>query len=347
MTYRALYARLFVSMSMEEARMTLGFPPAYVPSPDEVNKAYRKKSIENHPDRGGSHEAMVAVNVAKEILEGKRVNDRTPFRPAPADAEKDLRAQKERDYQRALKTISIEADKCVKAYQDVHAEMDITRGRMNLREFLSDDLVDAVGKIQDEAEDGLAFDLHPNQEKALTKANLVCKEILSKSARVSKTFLSVLRAQGDLATVVLGMGKMSLADLGRAYGVIFNFITAFNSLTGDSRQLMTAISTSEDVPLSWDDIYHRKHQILLAFQQDFSRFNDHAFKALRKQIERSRDTVVDALLNSGTDWKPPSADEWTLEDFVNASKALAKSHEKSTKNASLAARVAARFSQSG
>lgn len=345
MTYRALYARLFMSMSMEEARMTLGFPPKYVPSTDEINKAYRKKSIENHPDRGGSHEMMVQVNVAKEILEGKRVNDRTPYQPTPADAEKELRAQKEREYQRALKTITAEADKCVAAFQDVHAEIDITRGRLDLREFLTDDLVDAVGKIQDEAESGLSSDLHPSQERALTKVNLVCKELLSKSARIAKMFLTVVRAQGEIATVILGMEKMKLADVSRLYGSIYTFITAFSSLTNESRALMSTINTSEEVPLTWDDLYHKQHGILIAFQQDFTRFRDDALKRLRKQIDLSRNTVVDALLNSGTDWKPPSADEWTLESFKDAAQALTKSHEKGTKNAALAARVAARFGQ--
>ncbi len=35
---------------------------------DEIKKAYRRKALECHPDRGGSHDQMVAVNEAWEIL---------------------------------------------------------------------------------------------------------------------------------------------------------------------------------------------------------------------------------------------------------------------------------------
>lgn len=65
------YARLFLAMSLQEAKAVLGFPPGAIPSPEEVSKAYKVKALENHPDRGGSHEKMVEVNVAKDLLLGK------------------------------------------------------------------------------------------------------------------------------------------------------------------------------------------------------------------------------------------------------------------------------------
>lgn len=36
---------------------------------DEIRKAYRKKALEHHPDRGGSEEEMKRVNAAFTILE--------------------------------------------------------------------------------------------------------------------------------------------------------------------------------------------------------------------------------------------------------------------------------------
>lgn len=72
------YAKLLLSMSMEQAKSVLGFPPGSTPSPVEIQKAYRTKALENHPDRGGSHEKMVEVNVAKEVLEGKTRATWTP-----------------------------------------------------------------------------------------------------------------------------------------------------------------------------------------------------------------------------------------------------------------------------
>ena len=66
------FARMVLAMSLAEAKAILGLPLTGELTPEEINKAYRKKAIENHPDRGGSHEKMVEVNVAKEVLEGKR-----------------------------------------------------------------------------------------------------------------------------------------------------------------------------------------------------------------------------------------------------------------------------------
>lgn len=68
---RNLYALLLTAMSMEEAKAVLGIPPNESPSREEVNKAWKQKAFENHPDRGGDPKKMVEINVAKDILEGK------------------------------------------------------------------------------------------------------------------------------------------------------------------------------------------------------------------------------------------------------------------------------------
>lgn len=69
------YAALIVSMSLQDAKATLGFPPTANPTAEEINKAYKRKAIENHPDRGGDAAKMVEVNVAKDILDGKQRPD--------------------------------------------------------------------------------------------------------------------------------------------------------------------------------------------------------------------------------------------------------------------------------
>ena len=61
--------RIFLAMSLEDAARTLGVSPSA--SKEEIDRAYKKKVMENHPDRGGDPEAMVEVNVAKDILDGK------------------------------------------------------------------------------------------------------------------------------------------------------------------------------------------------------------------------------------------------------------------------------------
>ena len=78
------------AMSLPEAKETLGFPPSASPSKSEIQKAYKKLALENHPDLGGDPTKMVAINVAKDVLEGKqrpsgpggRSTSRPPTRPA-------------------------------------------------------------------------------------------------------------------------------------------------------------------------------------------------------------------------------------------------------------------------
>ncbi len=81
---RNLYALLLTAMSMEEAKVTLGFPPTESPSREEISKAWKQKAFENHPDRGGDPRKMVEINVAKDILEGKERP--TYSRPEPPSA---------------------------------------------------------------------------------------------------------------------------------------------------------------------------------------------------------------------------------------------------------------------
>lgn len=62
--------RLFLAMSAADAAKILEVSEDA--SPEDLKKAYKRKVIENHPDRGGSNEKMVEINVAMEVLEGKR-----------------------------------------------------------------------------------------------------------------------------------------------------------------------------------------------------------------------------------------------------------------------------------
>jgi hypothetical protein len=89
------YAFLLVSMTLEEAKETLGFLPSDQPSDQQVKDAWKKKVFEAHPDRGGDPDKAVALNVAKDVLDGKQrpTYDRsTPSPPGggytPQDAPK-------------------------------------------------------------------------------------------------------------------------------------------------------------------------------------------------------------------------------------------------------------------
>lgn len=72
--FRKFYARLKKgrAMSYAEALETLGFKSDEHPSAPEIARAYKTLVVKNHPDLGGSHEKMVDLNIAKEILDGKQ-----------------------------------------------------------------------------------------------------------------------------------------------------------------------------------------------------------------------------------------------------------------------------------
>ena len=59
-----------IKEEIENYYRTLDVPPDGKPTDDEkvIKKAYRKKALENHPDRGGDQEKMKSVNVAGQTL---------------------------------------------------------------------------------------------------------------------------------------------------------------------------------------------------------------------------------------------------------------------------------------
>lgn len=74
------YIIVRLAMDLGEARSLLGVSPNA--SNDEIQKAWKIKALENHPDRGGDEEKMKAINVARDILLGERKPDRTYTPPS-------------------------------------------------------------------------------------------------------------------------------------------------------------------------------------------------------------------------------------------------------------------------
>jgi hypothetical protein len=69
------------AMSMQEAKEILGISADSSPSPEEINQIYRELAKKLHPDVGGSHDDMVALNAAKEVLiQGESIP--APSRPS-------------------------------------------------------------------------------------------------------------------------------------------------------------------------------------------------------------------------------------------------------------------------
>lgn len=59
--------KIAVDMNLEKALSILGLSMPFTSS--ELNQALRDKVKQHHPDKGGSHERMVEVNLAKSFLE--------------------------------------------------------------------------------------------------------------------------------------------------------------------------------------------------------------------------------------------------------------------------------------
>ncbi len=80
----AAFLLSLMAMSLDQAREVLGLQ-SQSPSNEEIEKAWKKKALEHHPDRGGDPEKMKEVNVARDILTGERRPDRTPTTSAPSN----------------------------------------------------------------------------------------------------------------------------------------------------------------------------------------------------------------------------------------------------------------------
>ena len=63
---------LILEMTPDEAARVLGLKPG-----EDVKSAYRKASLRNHPDRGGSEASMKEINRAFEVLSGKNSEPKT------------------------------------------------------------------------------------------------------------------------------------------------------------------------------------------------------------------------------------------------------------------------------
>ena len=334
-------ALLRLAMSMDEARETLGFPAGYSPSPDEINKAYRRKAIENHPDRGGSHAKMVEVNIAKEILEGKR-HDR--FRPAPKpekNPEEVLRQERVRKQNLALSVIDA-AQKAVQREISVCLEYaNLGRGKINIREFFIDDYAEAIDQMQD------LLESHPSKDHPhVRKAEALFQSLSNKALRLGKKYLGFVKLQGEAVAASLGMGGTALNydTLSNLFAEAQKFIMAFDAMYEESRKLVGIIRMSEHVPIEWDDMYYRSHSILEAFARSttggWANFNDSSLRAFKKVMEKSVEEIGKAVLAVSPEaWEQaPDPDVWRCpEDFQWARQAVS--------DVKTASRVVDRFRQ--
>jgi hypothetical protein len=267
--------RLLLAMSMEEAKQALGFAPNANPSSGEIQRAYRAKAIQNHPDRGGDPKKMVVINVAKEILEGKRVNDKTEYTPDVEDAG----VKKQRQQEAFVADVKAEKTKVESAFEAAKAAVLYPFGRHTIPfpEFL-DTAFESIAKIQDELQDGL--DNSPQQDPDWLKTQQLCDTIVGKMRRVDQQRMVVLPH------------ILTFKDIESRFKKMETLLKSYEALMAESSKLVGLLNTSEDVPLTWDSIYYHTHGMFSAYLSNLrDTLKGSELKRLEKQLKDSREAI--------------------------------------------------------
>lgn len=325
----ARYARLFQSMSLDQAKQVLGFPPGAMPSPPEVAKAFKTKSLENHPDRGGKHEVQVDLNVAKDILDGKRREDRHPpiswevqkAAPPKRDPAAERREQEAKNRRDAIQRVADETLKVMEAVERAAQGADIFRGRLHIPSFLSNEYTAVLDKMIDHAET-----LPPERAKTpdMVKAVNQIHVLMGMAVRMGKKASSLQKQHGELWTSLLGMEShpLTIQPIEKVYQDIKVFAQTWAKFTIESRNLMSIIVTSELVPLEWSEDYHHSHQVILSFENDFSHFADHGLTALQSVLKLAVQAVEGIAFGFGIKESKPWS-KWSIPvDFQRVSDAI-------------------------
>lgn len=292
--YRNLFARLLTAMSMEDARVTLGFPPGYQPSKSEIQKAYRSLALENHPDRGGSHSKMVALNVAKDILEGR---GKATLSPSPARDFEKKKANAIRVITNVRKNVEAAANAC-------RSILDLSIGgtRMPLKAFLTNDLASAIDELQDDVEAAPAHALTQDWKKA----EQLLDSLASKATRLSKRIPNEYR--DTTLDLIVELGEKTL-----------QFAAAFAVLHEESRKLVALYNTSEDLPINWDITYYRAHTIVEAFRKSMDQIKGQFQSALARfhdALEKGMSEIEDAVrgIDPNLVWDLKAYGNWNIYD---------------------------------
>lgn len=210
-----------IALTLDEAKSLLGFRPSDRPTPDQVAKAYRTQVRKSHPDLGGSAETMVALNVAKEVLDGK---SRPDFKlKGPSEADQGL-AKDVRRIEQALKIVS-----------DTLANNDLVafefKGYEPFHVFLQDQYADVLELIHDSAEKSLRKPESDEDAKALSEIEALSESMESDTLRL----ISVYKA--------LNMSPTSTAaGLQRRYELAEKVVERFNKLVLKSKKLVSLLN---------------------------------------------------------------------------------------------------------
>ena len=343
--------RLFIAMSMGEAKQLLGFPPGASPDPREINKAYKALALKHHPDRGGEHYKMVELNVAKEILEGKRVNDRTRVRKGPKEdpevkrrREEEERSQREREAaKRDLKGIRDKVDRLATQFKGRMATSFDSKWTESLADYLTsqDDfsLPGRIDRFLDAADRALAGTLDPKDERVWKAAQREAEAVMGLALRVGRKFR-------ELTEIVKRVQDKSLAfyEVESFHRLVPEFLGVFMALAKRSGKLTTIANTTEALPMHLvEHMIDKNHQMVIAYRDDFQnldKFIKTEGAALGGAIEEAVTETVERLNKAGVNEWFARWEDWSIpEDFDAAAEHL---DTPKTANVTMVDRVAAR-----
>lgn len=318
---RRAHARLFLALTMEDAKEILGFPPGAVPSPEEINKAYKREAVKNHPDRGGNPAKMVELNVAKEILEGKRTRDLTqryddPEAKAKAEAERKLNRDRDTIIQAGMLAGASLRDALSSLRSGV-----LPGWRMDMKAYLNDDYADILDQLHDAADDALRGALEGQDKQVWQKVLAASRDLAADSARTASKFGSIKTRANAIAT-----SNLSIEEVQRLFSDAEKIADAVKSLYVASGKLMTVMFTTETVPLDLSELYSTKgHQLLIAFKDGFEKISDRDLKKAEDLVEKSVKDAMKVLKEYDVadgfgDWKKWNA----LTDFASAVEVITK-----------------------
>lgn len=303
-------------MTVDQAKDILGLGPS--PTPQEIQKAFRYQALRNHPDRGGTHEKQVDINVAKDILEGKsRADNRPPLSWGASNPEAARKAEEDRARKAALALIASESAATVKAAEDAIRSADLIGWRLNLSEFLNSEYRTVLDKIHDDIEANA-----PNKD--MQKAMNFMHMLTGMAHRLATKFPDLTRMTGQANADLLNLGgaQLTWSSVADIYVATKKFIASFNEFAKVNGGLQMLIMSSELVPFAWDDLTHHESSVINSFRDDFKGFSDHNLNRFESTLREAVGKVMKAAEPYGFkhhgDWK-----SWGIPgDFEHASKVV-------------------------
>lgn len=297
-------------MTLEEATDVLGFPPGYAPSDSEIAKAWKAKAREHHPDLGGDPQAMVEVNVAKEVLEGKRVNDRTEVGAEKKQRRIDLAA---------IESAKARATSVLRgAVKDI-AGLAFDAGRVDLREYLADDFAETVDKIHDVAEAAIRKTTGKRQRRMQDVVQL-SKTLLVQASRAN----AKLRTLGKATTAAArSVSVERVTDICNDFEKYKDVYGVLDKASGRLNELL-AYKISEDdeddiVPQRHVDAFQDCRQMVLAFRDMYKHSRDCDLGGMSIEVEEAVQDVLNILSRRRASTAAlPRWDQWDADTFDHA-----------------------------